>query len=95
MAKKLFIGNLPWSATEDELKGLFAQYGEVDSAVIITDKFSGKSKGFGFVEMSNDAEADKAVKDLSGFEMGEDGKKRAIIVNEARPERERPPRNEM
>ncbi len=85
MAKKLFVGNLPYSATEDQLKEMFGAVGTVDSAKIITDRFSGRSRGFGFVEMSNDDEADKAVSDLNGKEM--DG--RALVVNEARPMGER------
>jgi len=81
MAKKLFVGNLPYSATEDELNKTFSQAGTVESAVIITDKISGRSKGFGFVEMSTEEEAKQAVETLNGKEM--DG--RALTVNEARP----------
>ncbi len=84
MANKLFVGGLPWSATEDVLKTFFAQAGTVISANVIIDRFTGKSKGFGFVEMSTDAEAAEAVKKLNGAEM--DGRK--LIVNEARPKTE-------
>lgn len=85
MAKKLYVGSLPYETTDDQLKELFGQAGKVESANVITDKFSGRSKGFGFVEMSSDEEAEKAVKTLNGHQMGE----RTIVVNEARPMRER------
>jgi cold-inducible RNA-binding protein len=87
MAKRLFIGGLPFSSTEDELKTLFAQAGTVTSATIIIDKFSGRSKGFGFVEMSSDEEATKAIETLNNTEMG--GRK--LIVAEAKPMEERRP----
>ncbi|KKT86309.1 MAG: RNP-1 like protein RNA-binding protein [Parcubacteria group bacterium GW2011_GWC1_45_9] len=87
--KKLYVGNLPFSTKEDDLRQMFSQYGEVASATVITDKFSGRSKGFGFVEMPNDDEAMKAIEGLNGKEM--DG--RAIVVNEARPMEERPRRD--
>jgi RNA recognition motif-containing protein len=82
--KSLFVGNLPWSATEDELKAKFAEHGTVLSCRIVTDKFSGKSRGFGFVDME-DADAQKAIEALNGFKMGE----REIAVNEARPKADR------
>lgn len=85
MAKKLYVGSLPYETTEDELKELFVQAGTVESANIITDKFSGRSRGFGFVEMSSDEEAQKAIKMLNGHQIGE----RTIVVNEARPMTER------
>ena len=88
MAKKLFVGNLPFSATSDDLSQLFAQAGTVESANVITDRMSGRSRGFGFVEMSSDDEATKAVEQLNGHEL--DGRK--IVVNEARPREEAPPR---
>jgi RNA recognition motif-containing protein len=91
MAKKLFVGNLSWNTTEDSLREAFAQYGTVASAQIIFDKMSGRSKGFGFVEFENDAEADAAINGLNGSDM--DG--RAITVNEARPMTERPPRRDF
>jgi len=88
MAKRLFVGGLPWATTEDELKNLFTQYGTVVSVKIITDKYSGRSKGFGFVEFETDEEGDAAVKGLNGTKLGE----RDIVVNEARPMEERKPR---
>lgn len=87
MAKKLFVGNIPYTATDDELKQLFSEAGTVESATIVTDKFSGRSRGFGFVEMSSDDEAQKAVEALNGRKLGD----RAITVNEARPMTERKP----
>jgi len=81
MALKLFVGGLSWDTTDDSLKNFFATAGTVTSAKIITDKFSGKSRGFGFVEMSSDDEAKKAIADLNGKTL--DG--RAIVVNEAKP----------
>ncbi|MEK7578439.1 MAG: RNA-binding protein [Patescibacteria group bacterium] len=88
MAKKLYVGNLSYDMSEDALKDTFSQAGTVDSAIIIKDKMSGRSKGFGFVEMSTDEEAQKAIEMLNGKEM--DG--RALTVNEARPMEERPRR---
>ena len=88
MATKLYVGGLPYSTQEDALKELFAQAGSVASAVIIMDKMSGRSKGFGFVEMSTDEEAQKAVSMLNGQEF--EGRK--LTVNEARPMEARPPR---
>ena len=86
MAKKLFVGGLPWATTSDDLKQLFAAAGTVSSATIITDKMTGRSRGFGFVEFDNDAEADAAVEQLNGTEYG--GRK--LLVNEARPMADRP-----
>jgi RNA recognition motif-containing protein len=86
MAKRLFVGGLPYAATDQELSDFFAQIGEVASVQVITDKYTGQGKGFGFVEYKNDADADKAIKELSGKDFG--GRK--IIVNEARPREERP-----
>ncbi len=88
MAKKLYVGSLPYETTDDQLKDMFSQAGTVETATVITDKFSGRSKGFGFVEMSNDDEAKKAIETLNGTQMGQ----RTIIVNEARPMGERPAR---
>ena len=87
MASKLYVGNLPYSATEDELRDLFGQHGNVVSVAVISDKFSGRSKGYGFVEMSTDEEAQAAVDALNGTDMGG----RAIVVNPARPMTERRP----
>lgn len=81
MAKKLFVGGLSWDTTSDKLAEYFAKIGPVLSANVITDKYSGKSKGFGFVEMQNDEDADKAKQELNGQEF--DGRK--IAVDEARP----------
>ena len=86
MAKRLYVGNLPYEATDDKLKELFGQAGTVESANVIIDKFSGRSKGFGFVEMSTDEEAQKAIEQLNGTDIGG----RSIVVNEARPMTERP-----
>jgi len=87
--KKLFVGSISFDSTEESLKQKFEEVGPVVSAKIIFDRFSGRSKGFGFVEMENDADADKAVQELNGSEL--DG--REIVVNEARPEGERKPRS--
>lgn len=87
MAKRLFVGGLPYTTNDSELKELFAQIGEVASATVIVDKFTGQGKGFGFVEFADDASADKAIKELDGTEFG--GRK--IVVNEARPREERAP----
>ena len=89
MAKKLYVGGLSYSTTGDALKELFAQDGTVESATVITDRMSGRSKGFGFVEMSSDEEAQKAIETFNGKEL--DG--RNITVNEARPMEDRPKRD--
>lgn len=89
MAKKLYVGSLPYETTDDQLKDLFSEVGSVESAKIITDKFSGRSKGFGFVEMSSDEEAKKAIEKFNGHKMGE----RTIVVNEARPMTDRDSRD--
>jgi len=80
MSKKLFVGNIEWGATEDGLMELFGQYGEVQEAIIIKDRMSGRSKGFGFVTFVEDADADKAVEALNGQELNG----RELVVNEAR-----------
>jgi len=85
MGKKLYVGSIPFQATEDDLKDLFAKIGEVESARIITDAQTGQSKGFGFVEMATDADAAKAITDLNGTSFME----RTIVVNEARPQQPR------
>ncbi len=79
--KKLYVGNLPYSTTDNDLRDMFAAVGEVASATIIMDKMSGRSKGFGFVEFANDADADKAIEQFNGKDMGG----RPLTVNEARP----------
>ena len=81
MGTKLFVGGLSWDTTEDGLRQAFAQLGTVTSATVIMDKFTGKSKGFGFVEMSTPEEAEKAVAEMNGKQL--DG--RTVVVNEARP----------
>jgi RNA recognition motif-containing protein len=78
---KLYVGNLPYNTTEEVLRNLFSQYGSVDSVAVITDRETGRSKGFGFVEFGNDSEARNAIQALSGQEYGG----RALTVNEARP----------
>lgn len=86
MGKKLYVGNLPYSVTEESLHSHFAQFGTVESAKIVTDRDSGRSKGFGFVEMSSDEEANTAIESANGNDfMG-----RNIVVNEARPQENRP-----
>ncbi len=80
MAKRIFVGNLPFSATDAQLNELFSKHGEVNSAEIVKDRFTERSRGFGFVEMANEADANAAISALSGHEM--DG--RALTVNEAR-----------
>ena len=79
--KKIFVGNLSFRATEDEVRSMFAEYGAVDSVSIVTDRDTGQARGFGFVEMSNDAEAKRAIDSLNGKELNG----RALNVNEARP----------
>jgi cold-inducible RNA-binding protein len=81
MSKKLYVGNLSFQTTEADLTGLFETHGSVESARIITDRDTGRSRGFGFVEMSDDAAAEKAIDQLNGKEVGG----RALTVNEARP----------
>ncbi|HEX5037259.1 MAG TPA: RNA-binding protein [bacterium] len=81
MGKKLFVGNLPFSATDETLRELFSQAGTVESAQVIMDKFSGRSKGFGFVEMATEEEAQAAISKFSGADL----EGRALTVNEARP----------
>lgn len=85
MGKKLYVGNLPFSTTDQDLSDFFSQCGTVDSARIVSDRDTGRSRGFGFVEMSNDDEAQDAISRLHGVEM----EGRALTVNEARPREER------
>jgi len=86
MATKLYIGGLAYSVTDKELEELFAGQGQVTSAVVIKDRDTGQSKGFGFVEMADDKEGQNAIKELNGKELSG----RSIVVNEARPREERP-----
>ena len=81
MGKKIYVGNLPFSATSESLSEVFGQFGAVDSSKIITDRDTGRSKGFGFVEMSDSAAADSAIEKLHGSDLGG----RSLTVNEARP----------
>ena len=85
MAKKLYVGNLSYTTTNSELEQLFSQFGTVQSAEVITDRSTGQSKGFGFVEMNADSEAQSAISALDGKEYGG----RRLIVNEARPREDR------
>ncbi len=86
----IYVGNLAFSVTEDDLKGVFGEFGGVETASIISDKFSGRSKGFGFVEMADDNEAEEAIRSLDGSDI----KGRNVRVNQARPRAERPPRRQ-
>lgn len=83
--KKLYVGSLPYSVTEEELRNLFSAYGQIESVRIITDKFTGQSKGFGFVEMASGEEAQKAIEGVNGMKLSG----RTLIVNDARPEQKR------
>ncbi len=85
MAKKLYVGNLSYSTTEDDLRETFAKIGEVLSATLIIDQTNGRSKGFGFVEMASDDDANKAITELNGTMLQD----RTIAVNEARPKTDR------
>lgn len=86
MATNLFVGNLPYATDSAQLQTMFAAAGTVVSAKVISDKYSGRSRGFGFVEMASDEEAKKAIEMFNGKDV--DG--RALVVNEARPREERP-----
>jgi RNA recognition motif-containing protein len=88
MGKKLFVGNLSYSLDETQLGEIFGEYGTVESVAIVNDRETGRSRGFGFVEMANDAEAQAAIDALNGAERGG----RAMTVNEARPRDDRPRR---
>lgn len=81
MGKKIYVGNLPFTATSESLSEVFSQFGEVGSSKIITDRDTGRSKGFGFVEMNDSAAADSAIEKLHGSDLGG----RSLTVNEARP----------
>jgi len=83
--KNIFVGNLSFGATEDKVRSMFEQYGTVDRVSIVTDRDTGRAKGFGFVEMSADAEGDRAIESLNGKDL--DG--RNLTVNEARPKSDR------
>ncbi|HXQ22249.1 MAG TPA: RNA-binding protein [Candidatus Acidoferrales bacterium] len=89
MATKLYIGNLPFKVREEDLQALFQQAGTVESVSIIRDKFSGQSRGFGFIEMDSPDSGQKAIEMFNGHSL----ENRQIIVNEARPQTPRPPRS--
>jgi len=84
----IYVGNLSWSVSDDELRDLFTEFGEVSSANVIMDKFSGRSKGFGFVEMPDDSDAESAIEALNDKEVGG----RNLRVNQAKPREDRPRR---
>jgi RNA recognition motif-containing protein len=90
MAKNIYVGNLAWAATADNLLELFGKYGKVTRAQVITDRDTGRSRGFGFVEMENDGEAQQAIDALNGFQH----ENRPLTVNEAKPREERGPRGD-
>ena len=81
MSKKLFVGSLPWAVNDDGLKNVFTPFGTVVSATVVTDRRSGRSKGYGFVEMESESEANAAIEALNGSELNG----RNIVVNEAKP----------
>lgn len=81
MSKKLFVGNVAWSASEDDLRNLFSQQGEIEDLVILKDKFTQRSKGFGFVTFADAEDANNAVSELNGYNLNG----RNLVVNEARP----------
>jgi cold-inducible RNA-binding protein len=89
MGNKLYVGNLPYSFRDDDLQQAFSQFGAVSSAKVMMERDTGRSKGFGFVEMGNDAEAQAAISGLNGQSYGG----RGLVVNEARPMEARPPRS--
>jgi len=86
LGKRLYVGNLPYGVTNSELEQVFSAYGSVQSAQVVTDRETGRSKGFGFVEMATDDEAQAAIKGLDGKDMSG----RPLTVNEARPREDRP-----
>ncbi len=86
MAKRIYVGGLPYSATDSDLENLFSSSGTVTSASVVTDRYTGQAKGFGFVEMSTDAEASAAISALNGTMMGG----RSLTINEAKPREDRP-----
>ena len=83
---KIYVGNMPYSVTTENLSDMFKEYGDVEEATVIMDRESGRSKGFGFVDMPNNSDADRAIKGLNGTQL--DG--RALTVNQARPRESRP-----
>lgn len=89
MGNKLYVGNLPYSYRDSDMEQAFSQYGTVASAKVMMERDTGRSKGFGFVEMSSDAEAKAAIEGMNGQQIGG----RGLVVNEARPMEARPPRS--
>jgi len=89
MGNKLYVGNLPYSFRDEDMQQAFSQFGNVSSAKVMMERDTGRSKGFGFVEMGSDAEAQAAIKGMNGQNMGG----RDLVVNEARPMEPRPPRS--
>ena len=89
MGNKLYVGNLPYSYRDSDMEQAFSQYGTVSSAKVMMERDTGRSKGFGFVEMGNDAEAQAAIAGMNGQQVGG----RGLVVNEARPMESRPPRS--
>lgn len=85
MAKRLFVGSLPYDTTQQQLEELFAQAGKIDSVNVITDRYSGRGKGFAFVEMATEEESKKAIEMFNGYNLNG----RSIVVNEARPQEDR------
>ena len=88
---KIYVGNLPFTVDSEKLKGLFASFGDIEEATVISDRFSGRSKGFGFVTFPKDEDGKKAIKEMSDKEV----EGRNLKVNEARPMEERPQRREF
>jgi len=84
MSKRIYVGNLPWSVAKEEFEGLFSPFGEIEEALVIANKYTGRSRGFGFVTYKNDADADKAMEEMNEKEV--EGRK--IVVKIARPSRE-------
>ena len=89
MGNKLYVGNLPYTVRDEDLQQSFSQYGSVSSAKVMMERDTGRSKGFGFVEMGSDAEAQAAINGMNGQPLGG----RSVVVNEARPMEARPPRS--
>ena len=88
---KIYVGNLPFKIDSEGLKGLFSSYGEIEEATVISDKFSGRSKGFGFVTFKDEASAQKAIAEMNGKKVED----RDLKVNEAKPMEDRPPRRDF
>ena len=83
---KIYVGNMPYSVTSEDLSGMFKEYGDVEEATVIMDRETGRAKGFGFVDMPNNSDADRAIKGLNGTQI----EGRALTVNQARPRESRP-----